>query len=208
MCQADPWHSRASAACDRRSDRCGSTARGLELPRRTCAPTHPYFSSWYTWPWLYRPTWYYFNQTTEAAVTVRGIVALGNPALWWVSVPVTAVGARHAACAPATRGGSSAGSASRASTCRGGSRPARSTTATTCSRPSPTPASAWASCSTATGTRRAATLARGYLALVVVTFLFFYPFLAALPVPVVLVLLQHHAACARGRGSRPGSERV
>jgi dolichyl-phosphate-mannose-protein mannosyltransferase len=49
--------------------------------------THPYFSKWYTWPWLYRPTWYYFHQDTCFA---RGIVALGNPALWWVSVPVSA----------------------------------------------------------------------------------------------------------------------
>jgi dolichyl-phosphate-mannose--protein O-mannosyl transferase len=51
--------------------------------------SHPYFSSWYTWPWLYRPTWYYFNQTTTTPAMVRGIVALGNPWLWWVSVPVT-----------------------------------------------------------------------------------------------------------------------
>jgi dolichyl-phosphate-mannose--protein O-mannosyl transferase len=48
--------------------------------------THPYFSQWYTWPLLYRPTWYYFKQTGD---TIRGIVALGNPALWWASVPVT-----------------------------------------------------------------------------------------------------------------------
>ena len=50
--------------------------------------THPYFSKWYTWPWLVRPTWYYFNQNTEESV-VRGIVAIGNPALWWVSIPVS-----------------------------------------------------------------------------------------------------------------------
>jgi dolichyl-phosphate-mannose-protein mannosyltransferase len=48
--------------------------------------THPYFSRWYSWPLLYRPTWYYFKQTGD---TIRGIVALGNPALWWASVPVT-----------------------------------------------------------------------------------------------------------------------
>jgi dolichyl-phosphate-mannose--protein O-mannosyl transferase len=48
--------------------------------------THSYFSHWYTWPWLYRPTWYFFRQADE---TVWGIVALGNPALWWASVPVT-----------------------------------------------------------------------------------------------------------------------
>jgi dolichyl-phosphate-mannose--protein O-mannosyl transferase len=58
--------------------------------------THPYFSAWYTWPWLYRPTWYYFLQQGG---WVRGIVAIGNPALWWASVPITLwaliSGARH-----------------------------------------------------------------------------------------------------------------
>ena len=48
---------------------------------------HPYFSEWWTWPWLYRPTWYHFEQ---AEGTIHGIVAIGNPALWWVSVPVSA----------------------------------------------------------------------------------------------------------------------
>jgi dolichyl-phosphate-mannose--protein O-mannosyl transferase len=50
------------------------------------AADHPYFSAWWTWPWLYRPTWYHFQQ---AEGTVRGIVAIGNPAVWWVSVPVS-----------------------------------------------------------------------------------------------------------------------
>ncbi len=48
--------------------------------------THAYFSPWYTWPWITRPTWYYYKQSADF---VYGIVALGNPALWWVSVPVT-----------------------------------------------------------------------------------------------------------------------
>jgi dolichyl-phosphate-mannose-protein mannosyltransferase len=48
--------------------------------------THPYFSKWYTWPWLFRPTWYFFKQD---GCYVRGIVAIGNPAVWWVSVPVS-----------------------------------------------------------------------------------------------------------------------
>jgi dolichyl-phosphate-mannose--protein O-mannosyl transferase len=48
--------------------------------------THSYFSAWWTWPFLYRPTWYYF-WTGEGVV--RGIVALGNPAIWWASVPVS-----------------------------------------------------------------------------------------------------------------------
>jgi dolichyl-phosphate-mannose-protein mannosyltransferase len=54
----------------------------------TLNATHPYFSKWYTWPWLVRPTWYYFNSECDGAC-VRGIVAIGNPALWWVTVPVT-----------------------------------------------------------------------------------------------------------------------
>jgi dolichyl-phosphate-mannose--protein O-mannosyl transferase len=47
---------------------------------------HPYFSNWKTWPWLVRPTWYYY---TADATALHGIIALGNPALWWASVPVT-----------------------------------------------------------------------------------------------------------------------
>jgi dolichyl-phosphate-mannose--protein O-mannosyl transferase len=54
----------------------------------TLMATHPYFSKWYTWPWLVRPTWYYFTGAPDPDF-VRGIVAIGNPALWWVSVPVT-----------------------------------------------------------------------------------------------------------------------
>jgi dolichyl-phosphate-mannose--protein O-mannosyl transferase len=48
--------------------------------------THTYFSPWWTWPWLYRPTWYFWYSGESY---VRGIVALGNPALWWASVPVS-----------------------------------------------------------------------------------------------------------------------
>jgi dolichyl-phosphate-mannose-protein mannosyltransferase len=49
--------------------------------------THPYFSKWWTWPWLYRPTWYFFENKGDV---VRGIIAVGNPALWWLSVPAAA----------------------------------------------------------------------------------------------------------------------
>jgi dolichyl-phosphate-mannose--protein O-mannosyl transferase len=48
--------------------------------------THSYFSPWWTWPWLYRPTWYFWF---SGEGFVRGIVALGNPAIWWASVPVS-----------------------------------------------------------------------------------------------------------------------
>jgi len=52
----------------------------------TLNASHAYFSHWYTWPFLYRPTWYYYKQDAE---NVYGVVALGNPALWWATVPVT-----------------------------------------------------------------------------------------------------------------------
>lgn len=48
--------------------------------------THPYFSKWWTWPWLYRPTWYHFQ---DLGGRVYGIFAVGNPAIWWISVPVS-----------------------------------------------------------------------------------------------------------------------
>jgi dolichyl-phosphate-mannose-protein mannosyltransferase len=48
--------------------------------------THTYFSAWWTWPWLYRPTWYFWFSGDGF---VRGIIALGNPAIWWASVPVS-----------------------------------------------------------------------------------------------------------------------
>lgn len=53
--------------------------KGLDQP-------HPYYSAWYTWPWLTRPTWYYFQNNGDQ--TVGGILALGNPAIWWVSIPL------------------------------------------------------------------------------------------------------------------------
>jgi len=50
---------------------------------------HPYYSAWYTWPWLVRPTWYYFHNNGNN--TIGGILALGNPAIWWLSMPVVLV---------------------------------------------------------------------------------------------------------------------
>jgi dolichyl-phosphate-mannose--protein O-mannosyl transferase len=52
----------------------------------TLNASHTYFSPWWTWPWLYRPTWYFWFSGPDF---VRGIVALGNPAIWWLAVPAT-----------------------------------------------------------------------------------------------------------------------
>jgi dolichyl-phosphate-mannose-protein mannosyltransferase len=62
------------------------TQRAMWRYHATLDAKHPYFSVWYTWPWLVRPTWYYFNNNDGY---VRGMVAIGNPALWWASVPVS-----------------------------------------------------------------------------------------------------------------------
>jgi len=50
----------------------------------TLVATHPYQSSWYSWPFTIKPMWYYFNSyiTPEQVSTLS---ASGNPAVWWVS---------------------------------------------------------------------------------------------------------------------------
>lgn len=47
--------------------------------------THPYSSSWYQWPTMIRPIWYYSGYVSD---TVKeGISAFGNPIVWWIGVP-------------------------------------------------------------------------------------------------------------------------
>ncbi|MBM3258993.1 MAG: phospholipid carrier-dependent glycosyltransferase [Candidatus Sericytochromatia bacterium] len=48
--------------------------------------SHNYQSSWWTWPLMYRPTWYWFKDFKDG--TIGGIVAIGNPAIWWAYLPV------------------------------------------------------------------------------------------------------------------------
>jgi len=43
--------------------------------------THTYASAAPTWIVDYRPVWYYF----DGAKTYRGVIAMGNPFLWWVA---------------------------------------------------------------------------------------------------------------------------
>ncbi|NLI55202.1 MAG: phospholipid carrier-dependent glycosyltransferase [Clostridiales bacterium] len=46
--------------------------------------THPYQSSWYSWPFTIKPMWYYFNSYIVPD-EVSTLSASGNPAVWWVS---------------------------------------------------------------------------------------------------------------------------
>ena len=49
---------------------------------------HPYYSQWYTWCFTHRPVWYHYK---DSGGVVTGIIALGNPFLWWLSVPAIIV---------------------------------------------------------------------------------------------------------------------
>ncbi|HSD26859.1 MAG TPA: phospholipid carrier-dependent glycosyltransferase [Vicinamibacteria bacterium] len=61
--------------------------RGIWRYHADLSATHSYFSPWWTWPLLVRPTWYFW---WSGEGWVRGIVALGNPAIWWASIPAAA----------------------------------------------------------------------------------------------------------------------
>jgi dolichyl-phosphate-mannose--protein O-mannosyl transferase len=146
----------------------------------TLRATHPYFSAWYTWPWLYRPTWYHFQQEGG---WIRGIVAIGNPALWWASVPITlwalvsGVRARDWRLLFAGGGfallylpwGISPRTLNYSHYLFEAIPYACLSLGTLLDRALDDPDSAW--------------FARGYVWLCVALFFFFYPFLAALPVP-------------------------
>jgi hypothetical protein len=58
----------------------------------TLTATHPYGSKWYTWPFLLRPVAYYYQDGTGvdsvSGVPLREeVFNLGNPAIWWASIP-------------------------------------------------------------------------------------------------------------------------
>jgi dolichyl-phosphate-mannose--protein O-mannosyl transferase len=55
--------------------------------------SHPYGSYWWSWPWLGRPVAYYYDylgigtDDWSHANLVGGIINLGNPWIWWTSLP-------------------------------------------------------------------------------------------------------------------------
>jgi hypothetical protein len=62
---------------------------GLQYHEQECH-SHPYASRWYTWPIMYHPVLFYYVQTSSAVAdnpTVSSITDMGNPAVWWLSVP-------------------------------------------------------------------------------------------------------------------------
>ncbi len=49
---------------------------------------HPYQSSWWTWPLLIRPIWYFYEPDNGVQ---RGVLLLGNPAIMWGGLVAVAV---------------------------------------------------------------------------------------------------------------------
>ncbi|MCD1261140.1 glycosyltransferase family 39 protein [Paenibacillus athensensis] len=45
--------------------------------------THPFASTWWQWPIMSKPMWYYGGAPADPS-HISSIVALGNPAVWWV----------------------------------------------------------------------------------------------------------------------------
>ncbi|MDR3607736.1 MAG: phospholipid carrier-dependent glycosyltransferase [Oligoflexia bacterium] len=57
----------------------------------------PYVSPWYSWPLTLRPIWYLFSRD-ESPInpTFSGIVLLGNPFIFWTSIPAVGYCVWHA----------------------------------------------------------------------------------------------------------------
>ncbi len=49
---------------------------------------HPYQSAWWSWPLLVRPIWYEYREVAPGVA--RGVLAIGNPVLWWAALPALA----------------------------------------------------------------------------------------------------------------------
>ena len=67
------------------------------------AATHPYGSKWYTWPFLLRPVAYYYQDglgvdSLNHAPLREEVFNLGNPAIWWASIPALVYCAVVALC--------------------------------------------------------------------------------------------------------------
>ncbi|OBZ13355.1 phospholipid carrier-dependent glycosyltransferase [Bacillus sp. FJAT-26390] len=47
--------------------------------------THPFSSSWWEWPFMKRPVWYYSGDNMAPGMKST-IVAMGNPLIWWAGI--------------------------------------------------------------------------------------------------------------------------
>lgn len=47
--------------------------------------SHPFSSSWWEWPFMKRPVWYYSGDNLPVGL-ISTIVAMGNPLIWWAGI--------------------------------------------------------------------------------------------------------------------------
>lgn len=65
------------------------TIASLQYHEQECH-SHPYASRWYTWPVMYHPVLFYYDQVNSSVPdnpTVASVTDMGNPAVWWLSIP-------------------------------------------------------------------------------------------------------------------------
>ncbi len=51
----------------------------------TLTTSHPYSSPWYSWPFMVRPIYYWYQAGTTTTDSSSRIYYLGNPIIWWAS---------------------------------------------------------------------------------------------------------------------------
>nr|MCR5691638.1 glycosyltransferase family 39 protein [Eubacterium sp.] len=65
--------------------KCVKNAHTMYTYHSQLKATHPYSSTWYEWPGMYRPMFYYCETLSNGLK--EGISAFGNPLVWWAGIP-------------------------------------------------------------------------------------------------------------------------
>ncbi len=54
--------------------------------------SHDFASPWWQWPLMIKPVWYYTARDTMPNGITATVAAFGNPAIWWICLPVVFAG--------------------------------------------------------------------------------------------------------------------
>lgn len=53
---------------------------------------HSYSSPWWAWPIMVKPIWFYGSKALAAENLTSSIICMGNPLIWWFSIPALITG--------------------------------------------------------------------------------------------------------------------
>ena len=53
---------------------------------------HSYSSPWWSWPIMAKPIWFYGSKALAAEGLTSSIICMGNPLIWWFSIPALITG--------------------------------------------------------------------------------------------------------------------